>query len=82
MFFLKIFSQNSLIAEIDTIKITTEEFYYNYEFGPAFPKRENNSKETHLTYLINEKLLALDGYEKGVMEKDTAMKKNHLDIIK
>ena len=75
-------NKDDIVAEVDTIKITAEEFYYNYEFGHAFPKRKSNSKETHLKYLINEKLLALDGYEKGVLEKDTAMKKNHLDIIK
>ena len=63
-------NKNDIVAEVDTIKITAEEFYYNYEFGPAFPKRKNNSKETHLKYLINEKLLALDGYDKKIIEQD------------
>ena len=35
-----------------------------------FPKRKSNSKETHLKYLINEKLLALDGYDKKIIEQD------------
>ena len=62
--------KDEIVAEVDTIKITAEEFFYNYEFGPAFPKRKSNSKETHLKYLINEKLLALDGYDKNIIEQD------------
>ena len=65
-------NKEEIVAEVDTIKITAEEFYYSYEFGPAFPKRKSNSKETHLNYIINEKLLALDGYEKGSLEQDYA----------
>lgn len=62
--------KDSIVARVDTIAITAEEFFYNYEFGPAFPKRERNSKETHLKYIINEKLLALEGYNEGIMNKD------------
>ena len=65
-------NKDEIVAEVDTIKITAEEFYYNYEFGPAFPKRKSNSKETHLNYIINEKLLALEGYENGSIEQDYA----------
>ena len=64
--------KNQIVAEVGPLKITAEEFVYNYEFGPAFPKRKENSKLTHLNYMINEKLLALDGYEKGLMEKEFA----------
>jgi hypothetical protein len=67
-----VIDKEEIVAEVDTIKITAEEFYYNYEFGPAFPKRKSNSKETHLNYLINEKLLALESYEKGSTEQDYA----------
>jgi len=67
-----IINKEEIVAEVDTIKITAEEFYYSYEFGPAFPKRKSNSKETHLNYIINEKLLALDGYEKDILEEDFA----------
>ncbi len=62
--------KDDIVASIDTINITAEEFFYSYEFGPAFPKRENNSKEVHLKYLINEKLLAGEGYKNGVIEQD------------
>ena len=65
-------SGEEIIAEVDSIKITAEEFFYSYEFGPAFPKRKNTSKETHLKYIINEKLLALEGYNNAVIEQDYA----------
>lgn len=65
-------NKNEVVAQIGTLKITAEEFIYSYEFGPAFPKRKVNSKQTHLNYMINEKLLALDGYEKDIMKKGTA----------
>ena len=66
-------NKNEIVAEVGSIKITAEEFVYSYEFGPAFPKRKENSKLTHLNYMINEKLLALEGYEKGVLEKAEAL---------
>ena len=62
--------KNEVVAEIGNLKITAEEFAYSYEFGPAFPKRQKDSKLTHLNYMINEKLLALEGFETGLMEKD------------
>lgn len=60
----KISSQ--IMAVIDTIKITAEEFVKSYEFGPAFVKRAKNSKKKYLNYMINEKLLALDGYSRNI----------------
>ena len=70
--------KNEIVAEVGPFKITAEEFLYSYEFGPAFPKRKDNSKQTYLNYIINEKLLALDGYEKGIMEKGGTEKQNQL----
>lgn len=64
--------KDSIVAEVGNIKITAEEFLYNYEFGPAFPKREKDSKLVHLNYMINEKLLALAGYDENIMEKEPA----------
>ncbi len=64
-------SKNEIVAQVGPIKITSEEFIYSYEFGPAFPKRKKDSKVTHLNYMINEKLLALEGFEEGVMEKES-----------
>ncbi len=65
-------NKNEIVAQVGALKITAEEFIYSYEFGPAFPKREKNSKLVHLNYMINEKLLALDGYEKDIMKKEAA----------
>src|ERR1035437_5694300 len=55
-----------IIAEAGNKKITAKEFIYNYEFGPSFPKKVKNSKEVYLNYLINEKLLAADGYSRNL----------------
>ncbi|MFA3784090.1 hypothetical protein ABRY23_13605 [Melioribacteraceae bacterium 4301-Me] len=51
-----------IVAEVGNIRITADEFISGYEFGPAFYKREKNSKKIYLDNLIREKLLALDGY--------------------
>lgn len=63
-------SGGEIVAEVGNIKITAEELFYSYEFGPAFIKRGGNSKNTHLKYMINEKLLALDGYDNGIFDDD------------
>ena len=55
-----------ILAEAGNNKITAREFIYNYEFGPSFPKKIKNSKEVYLNYLINEKLLAADGYSRNL----------------
>ena len=56
----------TIIAQIDSINITVEEYFFSYEYGPAFIKRKSNSKEKYLQYLINERLLALDGYSNNI----------------
>jgi len=62
--------KDEIVASVGPINITADEFYYGYEFGPAFVKREKDSKEHFLKYMINEKLLALDGYSRDVDKKD------------
>ena len=54
-----------ILAEAGNNKITVKEFLYGYEYGPSFPKKVKNSKSVYLNYLINEKLLAADGYLQG-----------------
>jgi len=56
---------DEVIAKVGNKKITVKEFVSGYEFGPAFYKKEKNSKDIYLKYLLDEKLLALDGYSKG-----------------
>ena len=62
--------RDAIVATVGPIAITTEEFYQSYEYGPAFIKRKTESKERHLNYMINEKLLALDGYSRGIDNKE------------
>ena len=57
------------VARVGNLNITAEEFLLSYEFGPAFVKKGDNAKERHLNFMINEKLLALEGYARG-LEKD------------
>ncbi len=54
---------NTILASVGNTKITAEEFFYNYEYGPAFTKRSRDSKKVHLQYMINEKLLSAYGKE-------------------
>jgi hypothetical protein len=71
---------NTVLAQVGDKKITVREFLASYEFGPAFTKREKDSKKRYLKYMIDEKLLALDGYKKGFA--DSARVKNLLSAIK
>jgi len=71
---------NTVLAQIGNKKITVREFLASYEFGPAFTKREPDSKRRYLKYMIDEKLLALDGYKKGFA--DSARVKDLLSAIK
>ena len=61
---------NEIIAKVGDKEITAEEFFYSYEYGPAFPKRRENSKQIHLKYMINEKLIALEGYKENILDEE------------
>ncbi len=56
---------DEVLAKVGNKKITVKEFIAGYEFGPAFYKKEKDSKEIYLKYLLDEKLLALEGYAQG-----------------
>jgi len=76
---------NSSIGDITLAKvgdkiITVREFISSYEYGPSFTKREQDSKKKYLNYMINEKLLALDGLKKGYA--DSSLVKEFLSSIK
>lgn len=62
--FSPVYQNSSVIARIGNDSITADEFYYGYEYGPAFVKRNPESKKTYLKYLIDEKILAQDGYSR------------------
>ncbi|HTX18281.1 MAG TPA: hypothetical protein VMG34_06450 [Bacteroidota bacterium] len=55
-----------VLADVGPWKITAQEFLLNYEYGPAFTKREADSKKHYLAYMVYEKLLALDGYSRNI----------------
>lgn len=54
-----------VVARIGNLDITAEEFLLSYEFGPAFVKKHGKPRDRYLDFMINEKLLALDGYARG-----------------
>jgi hypothetical protein len=55
-----------VVATVGNIDITAQEFLLNYEFGPAFAKRQKDSRRRYLEFMINEKLLALDARARGL----------------
>lgn len=61
-----------IVAEVGGVKITAQEFLLSYSFGPAFTKREADSKRRYLEFMINEKLFALDGYARGLQRSERA----------
>jgi hypothetical protein len=54
-----------IVARVGPISITAQQFLLSYEFGPAFAKRQKNSRQKYLEFMINEKLLALDAADRG-----------------
>ncbi|MCB9249415.1 MAG: hypothetical protein H6613_13145 [Ignavibacteriales bacterium] len=50
---------NDILASVDTINITAEEFFYNYEFGPAFTKREKKIKRNALKFYDKRKTISI-----------------------
>jgi hypothetical protein len=71
---------NTVLAKVGNTKITVREFLCGYEFGPAFVKRDKDSKRRYLKYMIDEKLLALDGCKQGYA--DSSRVKDLLSAIK
>ena len=55
-----------ILAKVGPWNVTAQEFLLSYEYGPAFSKRASDSKKHYLTYMIYEKLLALNGYDRGL----------------
>ncbi|MBU1098399.1 MAG: peptidylprolyl isomerase, partial [Bacteroidetes bacterium] len=57
---------STVLATVGDIEITEDEFISGYEYGPSFYKRSAESKRKYIQYLINEKLLALKGYDEKI----------------
>jgi hypothetical protein len=60
---------DEIVAKVGDKEITAEEFFYSYEYGPSFTKRKADSKQIHLKYMINEKLIALEGYNENILSE-------------
>ena len=54
------------LATVGPWRISATEFRLSYEYGPAFVKREKDSKKHYLTFMLYEKLLALDAEHRGL----------------
>ena len=65
-FFIDPTLEQLTVAEVGPLSISGLEFKLGFEFGPAFPKRVRDSKSRYLTFLIYEKLLALDAQRRGL----------------
>lgn len=65
---------SAVVAQVGTLTITAREFLLSYEFGPAFVKRSADSKKRYLEFMTNEKLLALEGYARGLNHSARARK--------
>ncbi len=75
---------NTVVANVADLEITSSEFVLNYEFGPSFLKRQKDSKRRYLEIMIYEKLLALEGYEAGLLDLPSAqrsLREIHNDLI-
>jgi hypothetical protein len=68
------------LAKVGDKEISVREFLCSYEYGPSFTKREKDSKKRYLNYMINEKLLSLEGLGKGYA--DSTQVKELLSAIK
>jgi len=54
------------VATVGPWTISASEFMLSYEYGPAFVKREKDSRRHYLTFMAYEKLLALDARDRGL----------------
>lgn len=73
-----------IIAKVGDLEITAREFLINYEYGPAFLKRNKDSKTRYLNLMIYEKLLALDAYTHGFNDSSSvkqSIKEIEADLI-
>jgi hypothetical protein len=80
-------SKKNVVAKVNNISIDVEEFRLNYEFG--FPHLKvgqtlNEKKNSYLNFMINEKILALEAEQIGLLNSDEfieSMKKIEKGIL-
>lgn len=62
--------EEQAVARVGDKLITVQEFRRSYETGFAHLKTGPDRKRTYLAYMINEKLLALEGYRLGLHQAE------------
>jgi hypothetical protein len=80
-------SKKNVVAKVNNISIDAEEFKLNYEFG--FPhlkvgKTLEEKKNSYLNFMINEKILALEAEQIGLLNSNDfieSMKKIEKGIL-
>jgi len=58
--------KSNIVAQVGEHTISVPEFLLNYEFGIANLKKNPDKKLSYLGYMINEKILSLEGYRLGL----------------
>jgi hypothetical protein len=55
-----------IVATVGSYRISSDDLLTSYEFGPAFVKHQRDNLREHLTYMIYERLLALEAKQNGL----------------
>ncbi len=74
-------TERAIVATVGDRTITAEEFKLNFEFGFSALKKGRTTakrKKAYLDWMINEKLLALEGYRKGLYKSENVRKQEEL----
>ncbi len=69
-----------ILARVGDEIITAKDFRYNYETGFSHLKKKPDPKRYYLEYMIKEKLLSIEGYQKG-FDKSEAVKKYENELL-
>ena len=69
------------VARVGDRIITASEFRSNYEFGMPFLKKGADPKAAYLDYMIQEKLLALEGYRLG-FDRNPRVRENEAALMR
>ena len=75
--------EDQIVARVGSRIITVDEFRRNYEFGFPNLKKGPDRKRSYLNFMIDEKLLALEGFRQGLdkSERVQQLEKELLDEL-
>jgi len=66
--------EDPIVAHVGPQIIRVSDFRRNYEFGLPHLKKGPDRKKSYLNFMINEKILALEGYHLGLDKSDRVQK--------